>query len=280
MKLAIHEAMLPGRSLKERYRHAKDLGFDGIEVFATGLEDRIYDVAEALNEVSLPVASVHMGSFDGYLSPDPEKREHSISTLRQAMATAVDLMAEDVIFVPHWGKLITPDLKPHRSSEELASELMIWLIRTVSDLAYALGCTLHIQPANRFETEFLHTVAQASKFLDVIQMKTAEGKKDNPYIKIAPNTFDMALEEDRVADAIKQAGSRLGYLYLSDHNGRLPGQGLLNFEEIGKAVRETGYDGWLCLRVNPLPANPADEAYPLLDALPETIQLLEKAGLR
>jgi sugar phosphate isomerase/epimerase len=279
MKLAIHEAMLPGRSLQERYQHAKDLGFDGIEVFAAGLDDRIMDVAMALNEVNLPVASVHLGMMDGYLSPDPQKREAAISTMRQAMATAVDLMAEHVIFVPQWGKLPTPDLTPHRSSEELASELMIWLLRTVSDLAYALGCTLHIQPRNRFETQFMHTVSQASKFMDAIQMKTESGKKDNPYVRIAPNTFDMALEEEDVIAALKRHGQRLGYLYLSDSNGRLPGQGLLDYAKIATTLKDVGYDGWLCLMVNPLPENPADDAYAILDALPETLQLLESVGL-
>lgn len=279
MKLAIHEAMLPGRSLQERYQHAKTLGFDGIELFADGLDARLMAVVEALDAVDLPVASVHLGRLDGYLAPDAAMREQAVSTLRQAMATAVDLMAEHVIFVPHWGDLRTPDLTPHRSAEEIASELCIWLLRTVSDLAYALGCTLHIQPRNRYETPFMTTVAQASKFLDVIQMKTAKSKKDNPYVRIAPNTFDMALEEIEVAAALGQHASRLDYLYLSDSNGRLPGQGLLDFGALAAALKQSGYDGWLCLRVNPLPENPADDAYSILDALPETLRLLNDVGL-
>jgi sugar phosphate isomerase/epimerase len=280
MKLAIHEAMLPGRSLQERYHHAKNLGFDGIELFAEGLEDRIMDVAVALNEVNLGVASLHLGAMDGYLSPDIAIRERAISNMRQAMATAVDLKADHVIFVPQWGKLTTPDMTPYRSSEEIASELMIWLLRTVSDLAYALGCVLHIQPRNRFETRFLNTVPQASRFLDAIQWKREQGKIDNPYVKIAPNLFDMALDEDDVMSAIQQHGHRIGYLYLSDSNGRLPGQGLLDYARIAAVLKAVNYDGWLCLCVNPLPQKPADDAFPILDALPETIKLLEQIGLR
>jgi sugar phosphate isomerase/epimerase len=280
MKLAIHEAMLPGRSLQERYQHAKNLGFDGIELFADGLENRLMDVAMALNKVELSVASVHLGKMDGYLSPDLQTRDRAISNMRQAMATAIDLMAEHVIFVPQWGSLPTPDMTPYRSAEELASELMIWLLRTVSDLAYALGCVLHIQPRNRYETDFLNTVPQASKFLDEIQMKREQGKVDNPYVKIAPNTFDMAMGEDNVIESLKQHGHRLGYLYLSDSNGRLPSQGLLDYSAIANALKITNYNGWLCLSVNPLPKNPADDAYPILDALPDTIKLLEKVGLR
>jgi sugar phosphate isomerase/epimerase len=266
--------------LQERYQHAKNLGFDGIELFAEGLEKRLMDVAMALNKVNLPVASVHLGKMDGYLSPDMQTRDRAISNMRQAMATAVDLMADHVIFVPQWGDVPTPDMTPYRSSEELASELMIWLLRTVSDLAYALGCVLHIQPRNRYETTFLNTVPQASKFLDEIQMKREQGNVDNPYVKIAPNTFDMAMGEVDVITAFQQHGQRLGYLYLSDSNGRLPGQGLLDYGAIAAALKAVNYDGWLCLSVNPLPRNPADDAYPILDALPQTIKLLERVGLR
>ncbi|MCA9915559.1 MAG: sugar phosphate isomerase/epimerase, partial [Anaerolineae bacterium] len=135
MKFAIQENLLPGRTFRERCQRAKSLGFAGLEVQAEGLEDRLYEVAEALDASGLRIASVHLGKQDGYLSPELEKREAAIATMRQAMATAVDLLAEHVVFVPQWGALTTPNLKPYRSSEEMASELMIWLLRTVSDLA-------------------------------------------------------------------------------------------------------------------------------------------------
>ena len=109
------------------------------------------------------------------------------------------------------------------SAEELASELMVWLLRTVSDLAMALGTKLHMQPRHRYDTEFLNKLEQAVKFSDEI--------KENPQIRIAPCTFDMALEESDIAGLLKQHAKRIGYLYLSDSNGRLAGQGLLDWAQ-------------------------------------------------
>lgn len=271
MKLAIQEDMLPGRSEAERYQQAIDLSFDGLDLWAEGLDGRLLDVAMALNELDLEVASVHCGNFDGYLSPDSDTREHAISTLRQMMATAVDLQAPNVVFVPHWGELITPDLTPHRSAEEISGDLLIWLIRTVSDLAYALGTTLHMQPRHRYHTAFLNRVSEAVKFTDVL--------KNNPYIGIAPNLFDMALEEDDVIDTLKQHGKRINYLYLADSNGRLPGQGLYDWEKIAGAIKESGYEGWLCLSAGRAITDP-DEKYAIYDALPECLDLLKRVGLR
>lgn len=270
MKLAIQADMLPGRSDSERVQQAQDLGFAGIELWAEDLDSRLMDVAMALNGSDIEVASVHLGRMDGYLSPDMGVREVAVSNLRQAMATAVDLQSSNVVFVPHWGKLITPDLTPHRSAEEIASDLMIWLLRTVSDLAYALGTKLHMQPRHRYHTQFLNTMSQAVKFSDVI--------KDNPHIRIAPHLFDMALEEDNVTDMLMQHGKRIGYLYLADSNGRLPGQGLYNWEKVAEAINACDYDGWLCLSAG-RPIIDPDEQYAIYDALPDCLSMLRQVGL-
>ncbi|MGB7339409.1 MAG: sugar phosphate isomerase/epimerase family protein [Phototrophicaceae bacterium] len=270
MKLAIQADMLPARSASERYQMAQDLGFDGIELWAQGLDDRLLEVAGALNTLNLEVASVHLGAMDGYLSPNIEMREAAISKMRQAMATAVDLQCANVVFVPHWGTLATPDLTPHRSAEEISSDLMIWLLRTVSDLAYALGTTLHMQPRHRYHTAFMNTVPQAVKFSDAI--------KDNPHVRIAPNLFDMALEEADVIDSLVTHGKRMGYLYLADSNGRLPGQGVYDWAKIADAIRSSGYDGWLCLSAGKAITNPKEQ-YRIYDGLADSLTLLRDVGL-
>lgn len=271
MKLAIQADMLPGKTLAERYQYAQKLGFDGVELWAEGLNETLMDVAMALNDTELEVASIHIGQRDGYLSVDMETREAALSYMREVMATAVDLQCDNVVFVPHWGKLETPNLRPHRSAEEIASELMIWLVRTVSDLAYALGTKLHMQPRHRYHTQFMNTVEQAIKFSDEI--------KNHPDIRIAPHLFDMALEEDDLVQVLKTHGDRFGYLYLADSNGRLPGQGLVDWQAIGKAIQESEYEGWLCISAGH-PITDVDEQYALYDALPETLQLLKDVGLR
>ncbi len=271
MKLAIQEDMLPGRTEAERYQQAAELGFDGVELWAEGLDSRLMDVAMALNELELEVASVHLGKMDGYLSPDIDTREEAIGIMRQAMATAVDLQSPNVVFVPHWGELDTPDLTPHRSAEEISSDLMIWLLRTVSDLAYALGTTLQMQPRHRYHTAFLNTLTQAVKFSDAI--------KDNPHVRIAPNLFDMALEESNPYEMLKQHGKRIGYLYLADSNGGLPGQGLYDWEKVAAAIKESDYEGWLCISAGRSISNPKEQ-YRFYDALPDSLALLKKVGLR
>ncbi|MEO1286181.1 MAG: sugar phosphate isomerase/epimerase family protein [Chloroflexota bacterium] len=270
MKLAIQADMLPARTIAEQIHLAHDLGFEGIDLWADNLDSQLLEIATALNETDLEVASVHLGKMDGYLSPDITVREAAIGQMRQAMATAVDLQCANVVFVPHWGTLTTPDLTPHRSAEEIASELMIWLLRTVSDLAYALGTTLHMQPRHRYHTKFLNNITQAVKFSDAI--------KDNPHVRIAPHLFDMALEEQNPLESLITYGQRLGYLYLADSNGRLPSCGLYDWQAVADALKQSDYDGWLCLSTGYAVTDP-DEQYAIYDALPASLAMLRDVGL-
>ena len=270
MLLAIQEAMLPGRSTQDRLNAARELGLDGIEVSGLGLGERIYELAEALNNTGLRVAAVNMGRQADYLMADPAQREAGIDRLRQAMANAVDLMAPQVIFVPHYGPTSLPDLTPHRSANELESELMIWLLRTVSDLAYALGVTLSMQPINRYESQFMNTCAQARRYLAEI--------KDHPHVRIAASLFDMALEEADYLASLKEMGERCSYLQISDSNDRLPGQGLIDYGALADTLRSMNYDGWLTLRCQHNPEDP-EASLRIRDALPGSMALLREAGL-
>lgn len=239
MQLAIQEAMLPGRSALERFQRAQALGLAGVELDAGNLDMRIEELADAIEATGVQAAAIHMGHIDGYLSPERDDREAAISQLRQTMASAVDLGVEIVTFVPQWGPSRMPDLTPYRARQELDAEMMIWLLRTVSDLAYALGVTLAMQPVNRFETDFMHTLTQAGHFCEVV--------KDHPHIRIAASLFDMALEEDDPIEALKAQASRIAYMRIADSNRRLPGEGLLDFKAISGALSEAGYQGWLTL---------------------------------
>ncbi len=279
MKIAIQETLIPGRTLEERYQRVADLGIEGIELQAEGLEERLYDTALALDNAQLPVAAVNLGGRDGYLSPEMWEREAAISFMRRAMATAIDLQADQVIFVPHWGPLLMPDLTPYRSPYDLSSEMMIWLLRTVADLAYALGITLTMQPRNRYETPFMTTVAQAYHF--AAKVKYNDDTPNHPYVRIAPHLFDMALEERDIAASLTHHADRIGYLHISDSNNRLPGQGLFDWEQLAETLKGLTYDGWLCLAVGARPQPTSDEARMAIYAqLPACLKRLQQAGLR
>ncbi|MBZ0299036.1 MAG: sugar phosphate isomerase/epimerase [Anaerolineae bacterium] len=235
MHIAVQEAALPGSSVLKKFKNARALGFHGVEVQAEDLTERVPEVVEAILATGVQVAAVHMGRRDGYLSPERAEREAAIGALRQAMADAVDLGANHVIFVPHFGSTRMPDLTPYRAPVELEAEMMIWLLRTVSDLAYALGVELDMLPVNQTETYFMTRIDHAVRF----RIKV----KSHPHIKIAANLFHMAQEEPDWLAVMQGNLPHIGYIQLADQNHSLPGPGTLDFATLARVLVD--YEGWL-----------------------------------
>jgi sugar phosphate isomerase/epimerase len=270
MRFAIQEDMLPGRSMVEKLQNARMIDLEGIEFWASGLTERVPEIAAAIEQTGIRAAAVNLGRRDGYLSPDLYERERSISEMRQAMTDAVDIGAEHVVFVPHYGGPRMPDLTPYRSPIELESEMMVWLLRTVSDLAYAIGVELDMLPINHYETYFMNRLEQAALFRRKI--------KDHPHVKIAAGMFHMALEEVNFWEALRTHGKHIGYIHLADSNCRLPGQGMMDFAAAVRVLREIGYDDWLTFACGD-PGKNQIRAARFMAELPASLAMIKQAGL-
>lgn len=260
MPLAVHESIVPGRSPQEQLEALQALRIAGIEVSATGLSARVPEIATASQQTGVRVAAVCLGPQHDFIAPDLDEREAAINALRQACADAVDLGAAHVVLVPHTGPSRMPDLRPYQSAAELESQMMIRLLRTVSDLAYALGIELDYMPTTRQHSSFLHTLAQAVWFREKINA--------SQYIKIAVNLRHMSFEESDLLGSLQANLAHIGYIQLAEQNHRLPGAGETDFAALAEVLQD--YEGWLSLSL----AASCDWA-----ALPASLLYLREMGL-
>jgi sugar phosphate isomerase/epimerase len=67
MRLAIQEDMLAGKTTLARFELARELGLDGVEVWADHLDERIYELAEAIMATGIGVSGVNLSRSAGYL---------------------------------------------------------------------------------------------------------------------------------------------------------------------------------------------------------------------
>lgn len=243
MKLAIREQLLPGATVQQRLKLARELGFIGVEFAADQLEDRIDAIDDALRAHGLAASGLHMGSADGWVSADIERRRRANDRLREALSCALDLEADYVTFAPQYGATDMPDLTPFASPMELQKELLIWLLRGYSDLADAMDTKLALLPLNSDETAFLTRLDQADQFCRAVD--------HHPMITIAANTGDMALEEANPLECLRDHLAAISVIYLANSDAGLPGAGGLPFREIGAALRNLNYAGWLVLDGRP-----------------------------
>ena len=245
MQLAIQETLLTGQNVVDKFQQAQALGIEGVELDAYELTVRVPEIAEAMAATGVRVAAVNMGQRDGYISPIMPEREAAIGALRQAMADAVDLKAEHVLFVPLFGESKMPDLTPYRAPIELDAEMMVWLLRTVSDLAYAIGVELDMMPVNRDDSSFITRLAHGLHFRRKI--------KDHPHVKLAANLYHVVREESDWQQTLREHLPNIGYIQLADQNGCLPGAAM---DGLAALVDQLGdYQGWLTLAGNPAPGH-------------------------
>lgn len=243
MKFAIQELLLPGDSPAEKFAHAQALGVDGVEVWSHDLSARLEDIATAAITTGVPVAAVHYHSalLPTILDQFPSPRETALQALRDAICCAADLGAAGIIFTPHHGTgggYGLPDLSPWMTAWQMHMELFYTHMRSLEDYSMALGIKFFVQPVNRYEFPLLRRVEQAAKLVQ---------RLNHTHVRVAVDTFHMALEETSINDAITAHANEIGYVYVADSNRRLPGQGLIDFAGVAAALRSIQYDGWVTL---------------------------------
>lgn len=268
MQIAVQEDMLLGRTATERFQAAKDLGFDGVEVWGRNLASRMDELMSAVSASGLPVAAVNHGRFPSILDADPYVREQGLEALRSSVTCAADLGAAGVIFVPHFGPPSLPDLTPWLSAPELEMELLNQHLRTLEDFAAAFNVDLYVEPINRYETHFLNRLEQAA---------SVARKRGHPRVRIVADVFHMALEEADPVAAIRAHGDVIGHVHLADHNRRLPGQGFTPFADLAAALHEIGFTGWAAYEPGDPGAN-AVRAAQYAAELPASLAFLKAAG--
>ena len=119
-------------------------------------------------------------------------------------------------------------------------------LRRVADYAAQASLTLAEEVVNRFELYLLNTVDEAIRFVDEV---------DRPNCRIHFDTFHANIEEKQPSEALFRAGSRLGYVHISENDRGIPGTGHVPWDSIFDALCAIGYDGWLTVEAfgNALP---------------------------
>jgi sugar phosphate isomerase/epimerase len=228
-----------------------ELGYDAIELHI-GDPDAIDRAAlrKALDAHRLSVSAIGTGLAFGedglsWADSDPGVRHNAV----ERVTGFVDLASE-------YGAALSIGLiRGHLQlgRPELAERQKRWILeacRECAGHADGTGAILAIEPINRYETNYIHTVPEAIDFVKAV---------DAPSVGILADTFHMNIEDVSITESIDCAGKLLSHVQLSDSNRRAPGFGHLDVPGVISALREVGYDRYLSFEVLPLPS-PAEAA--------------------
>jgi sugar phosphate isomerase/epimerase len=230
--------------LNRGLRIAGELGFEVVELSLRAPADiDLVALKRLLRDSGLAVSALATAQaclFDSLCltSDQASVREATVKHLQAEIALASEL-GSAIIFGGIRGRLEgEPAVQAGRRAAALDA------MARCAHHAAGMGVEILIEPINRYETNFINTTDEAIALLDELKL---------PGLSILLDTFHMNIEEVSITDAIRQTGSRLGYMHLVDSNRRAPGQGHLPFDSILHVLDDIGFAGPLVAEVMPLP---------------------------
>ncbi len=244
---------------------AKLIGYDAVELFVLSpRETGIQQIANAVLSRELAVSAIGPGLATfrygwTFSHPEAEIRRLAVERAKDCILLAAEFKSSLTIGGMRGNLAEDPDLRQKQRSWVLDC------VRACAEFAGPLEVSLGIEPINRYETNFVNTVAQAMDVVDELGL---------PNVGLLLDGFHMNIEERSIEEAIKLAAGRLVNFHFADSNRLAPGWGHTDMASIVTALRSIGYDGYLGMEIMGVPT-PVDAA---TQALRYTRALLGSKG--
>lgn len=230
------------------FREAAALGCQGVEIHmcqAADLDVKLIKKLAADYGMEIPTLGTGMAAGDGlsFTSPDAGVRASTVERVRGHIDFAAEVGSAVTIGILS-GRLGTLEVEDRRYTRSRALECL-W---AVCDFAARAGVTVLLEPLNRYECDYINTLADGARIAEEIGATN---------LRLLADTFHMNIEEADIPASLKAAGALVGHVHLADTNRQAPGHGHLDVAAVLGALDAIGYRGFLSFEVLALP-NPLD----------------------
>jgi sugar phosphate isomerase/epimerase len=247
MRYAICNETFEGWDHERVCRFVAELGYTGLEIAPYTLAPRVTDVdpdqrrllrsqAEASG---LTILGLHwlLARTEGLhlTSADASTRRHTADYLVELAHCCQDLGGDILVL----GSPAQRRLPPGASRQQGLAYAADTIQRAMPALADH-GVRLCMEPLTLQETDFVTTCAEAVELLDRVA---------HPNFVLHLDVKAMSSEPTPVPDLIRRHAPRAGHFHANDPNKRGPGFGTVDFVPIFRALKESGYRGWVSVEV-------------------------------
>lgn len=241
MKIAVQLGLLPGNSDLEKFEKAKEIGFEGIEVYGRVMLENPSIVEEYGNlsgKTGVKISSICAGYRNFLLEESAESREKSRNDIKKLLEIGGKLGGAGLILVPVFGQPRISDLSPYKSAIELEKELFSAQLPGLVQSAENNKCPLLLEPLNRYETHFMNRLEQAGEYCEKI---------NSPFLRIMADFFHMSIEEASIPGSIEKWAKWISHVHLADSNRILPGMGHTDFSAGFRKLEQAGFKHYMAL---------------------------------
>lgn len=212
----------------------KKWGFDSVEI---ALEDPSHIdpviIRKALDENDLKCGSICAAMGPGRdLRGTPEDQQTAIDYLKSIL-NMMPVLGCGILIGPLYSVVGRAELV---SKADYAKqwETVAEHLKMLADYADGLNVKMAIEPLNRYETDFINTCEQGLKMVNQVNSKA---------LMLQLDTYHMNIEEKDPAQAILNAGAKLGHFHACGSDRGTPGGDQINWDKISSALNQINYDG-------------------------------------
>lgn len=232
-------------TLKDRFKAAKECGFDAVEIqfpYALPAEE----IKDILLENQLKLVLFNIDADDLLsggegLASVPEKKEQFIQALQQSKSYAEILKPEAINVLP--GRCMNSKKK-----QEYLSTFISNLFITV-DLLSPLGIKTVFEAVNTEDMPGF-IIHNGQQMLDIVK------QINHPMLYLQYDIYHMCKMKENTLAFIKQYADKIGHIQFADVPGRgQPGTGLIDFKQLFSCIQSSNYNGWVGAEYNPTEAS-------------------------
>jgi len=225
------------------FAEASRLGFDSVELHIRNPES--YDAGELAalcSKHGLRIDALGTGLEYGMnkhclTSPDPANRAEMARRLR----VYIDLAAR-------FGAVVFIGLLRGKapSFAEVPAYLDLFARELVPIAAYARekGVRLGLEPIVFYLTNLINTTEEGIACI---------GRPGLESVDYLLDTHHMFIEDADLIDSFRKTAGKIAHIHMSDSNRRYPKGGNVDYDAVGKVLKETGYEGAVSLEIIPYP---------------------------
>ncbi len=236
LKSAPIEVLFTELPFNQRFKAAKDAGFDFVELW-TWDHLNMDEIKELTEHVGIKVSAMS-GDKDHSLV-DPTHKKQYINRIYQSIEKAKQIgcktlvihsnaLAENGAVINHYNNL--SDCQKYCSMYDMLKEL--------APIAEHADITLVLEALNT-EVEhagnFLRHTSQAAEMIRIL---------NSPYVKVLYDIYHMQINEGNICQTLSRYIDTIGYVHAADVPGRHePGTGEINYSHVLKHLENIGYLG-------------------------------------
>ncbi|MCI0461700.1 MAG: sugar phosphate isomerase/epimerase [Gemmataceae bacterium] len=247
MRYAICNETFEGWDHARVCRTVAELGYQGLELAPFTLAPRITDVSaeqrfmlrQQAADCGLKIIGLHwlLAKTEGLhlTSPDEAVRRRTADYLVELARCCRDLGGELMVFGSPAQRRI-----PAGSTRAQATDFAVDSFQRAAKGIADCGVRLCLEPLSPPEADFINTCSEAQDILS---------RLDHPNFVLHLDVKAMHTDEAPIPELIRRHGATAGHFHANDVNRRGPGFGETDFVPIFRALRESGYRGWVSVEV-------------------------------